>query len=235
MNPLIIVLSVIIVIIIFFIIRSYFFSTKTLATNINLKDNPVDISSGEITNPASVLYSFGTWIYVNSFQNNRIITYRDPTTPPSATNPSRFSLVLGGSEHNPDAMNKPVLTAILNVNNKPEMIVITRNFPIQKWVYVVVSVDTVFCDCYLDGKLIVSKQIPQILTGQSGSIKFGKFSGVNGDIILTKVSRWDYPLDPQTVWNEYSTGNGLSQAADLSIALNVKTDSSTKEYKIYSN
>ena len=67
MNPLIIILSVIIVIIIFLIIRSYFFSTKTLATNINLKDNPVDISSGEITNPASVLYSFGTWIYVNSF------------------------------------------------------------------------------------------------------------------------------------------------------------------------
>jgi hypothetical protein len=235
MNPLIIILSVIIVIIIFLIIRSYFFSTKTLATNINLKDNPVDISSGEITNPASVLYSFGTWIYVNSFQNNRIITYRDPTNPPSTTNLPRFSLVLGGSEANNESRNKPVLTAVLNANNTPVKVVITTNFPIQKWVYVVVSVDTVFCDCYLDGKLIVSKQIPQILTGQSGSIKFGNFAGLNGDILLTKVSRWDYPLDPQSVWTEYSSGNGLSQAANLSIALNVKTDSNTKEYKIYSN
>lgn len=235
MNPLIIVLSVIIVIIIFFIIRSYFFSTKTLATNINLKDNPVDISSAEITNPASVLYSFGTWIYVNNFQNNRIITYRNPTNPISVNNPPRFSLVLGGTEGNTESSNKPVLTAILNANNQPLKIVITTNFPIQKWVYVVVSVDTVFCDCYLDGKLTVSKQIPQILTGQEGSIKFGNFTGLNGDILLTKVSRWDYPLDPQSVWNEYLAGNGLSQAANLSIALNVKTDNNTKEYKIYSN
>lgn len=232
MNPLIIILSVIIVIIIFLIIRSYFFSTKTLATNINLKDNPVDISSGEITNPASVLYSFGTWIYVNNFQNNRIITYKD-TVQGSAPVP-RFSLVLGGQDSNTESANKPTLTAVLNINgNNLQKVIITTNFPIQKWVHVVVAVDTTFCDCYLDGKLIVSKQIPQILTGQNGSIKFGNLGGQNGDIMLTKVTRWDYALDPQTVYTEYSSGNGLSQSANLSLALNVKTDSNTKEYKIY--
>jgi len=172
------------------------FNTPVVATNINLKDNPEDISFSKIKGTASMLYSFGTWIYVNSFQNNKIITYIDTTNLPI------FSLVLG------EMSNSHVLTAVLNINDKEQNIVITKNFPIQKWVYVVVAVDTTSFDCYLDGKLVGSTIIYQKLTSQSGSIKFGNFIGENGDIILAKVSRWDYYLDPTTVYKEYSSGNG---------------------------
>jgi hypothetical protein len=188
------------------------FNTPVVATNINLKNNPEDITSSKIKGTASMLYSFGTWICVNSFQNNRIITYIDTTNLPI------FSLLLE------ETTNSPVLIGVLNINNQPQEIVITKNFPIKEWAYVVVAVDTTFCDCYLNGKLFVSSKISQQLTGQFGSIKFGNFNGKNGDIkfgnfngdnekngdiILAKVSYWHYHLNPETVWKEYSSGNGL--------------------------
>jgi hypothetical protein len=232
MNPLIIILGVVIIIILFFIIK-YYYNTTTLVKNINLNTNPADISSNVITNPSSVLYSFGTWIYVNNFANNRIISYKDNK------NPAYFSLILGGitlsNGNRIGIQNSPTLSVLLNINGKPENIIVTNNFPIQKWVYVTVCVDTTFCDCYLDGKLIVSKQIPQILTGQAAAIKFGNFdvnNNVNGNIYLANVNRWDHPLDPQSVWREYSAGNGLSEN-NISVGLSVSTDSNTKNYRIY--
>ena len=183
-----------------------------IATNINLRDNPKDISSSKIKGTASVSYSFGTWICVNSFQNNKIITYIDATNHQSVTNLPRFSLVLEDITENTKSTDKHVLTAFLNINNQLQPIVITENVP-KEWIYVVMVVNTIYCDCYLNGKLIKSIKIPQnspqISTGKSGSIKFGNSDGANGDIILAKVSLWDYHLKPENVWTEYSSGNGL--------------------------
>lgn len=229
MNPLIIILGIIIIIILFFIIKYYYFNTKALVTNINLKNNPVDISSSVITNPSSVLYTFATWIYVNNFGNTRIISY--------SNGPANeyFSLILGGVDQigTPDT---PTLTAVINMNTIKQKITMTRNFPIQKWVHVTISVDTNFVDCYLDGKLTISKQFATgPLTGQEASIHFGNYGSLtNPDIYLCKVIRWDHPLDPQSVWNEYSSGNGLS-TNNLAVDLTVTTDDTKNSYSIYSN
>jgi hypothetical protein len=48
-------------------------------------------------------------------------------------------------------------------NNANPVIKVTENFPIQKWVYVVISVDSQIADCYLDGKLIKSTKLPYLV------------------------------------------------------------------------
>lgn len=233
MNPLIIILGILIVVISFYLINYYFLKTKTLATKIYLKESPADIPSSAIKNPNSILYSFGTWVYVNNFSNSILLSYIGEFP--------LFGLVLGGVG-DAGTVNKPKLTAIVNgkgPDNKyiRKQVIITNNFPIQKWVHVLVSVDTTFVDCYLDGKLITSSPLTpneQIITGPEVSPSISFKNSTPPDIYLAKVTRWDYPLDPQSVWSEYSSGNGVDNTS-LSVQLTVKTEDSTKNYNIYSN
>jgi hypothetical protein len=100
---------------------------------------------------------------------------------------------------------------------------ITNNFPIQKWVHVVISVDNTSIDWYIDGKLITSQQLPSVAyVTDSYGIGFGVF-----DAYLTGFVRNDYPLDPQTVWNKYMAGNGIKTAmASYSLSATIKKDGS---------
>jgi len=157
--------------------------------------------------------------------------------------------------------------------NNGSAILITNNYPIQKWCYIVISVDNNFIDCYLDGKLVLSQktyvsnsgsanvqttmpsnynttyssslsgsasasgsasgsannttyiypQIPPDIgssgSGSSGTganiIIGGTDSGglsaptyVNFDAALNNFVRWSTPVNPQMVWDSYTTGNG---------------------------
>lgn len=236
MIPLIILLAVLNIIIVFYIIQ-YYFTTKTLAKNIHLSENPSDISSNEITNPRSILYTFGTWVYVNNFSNATLFNYVTSANNPP---PPLFSLVLGG--FNDGYQNKPSLRAMItgtsSTGNAINQVTITNNFPIQKWVYVAVCVDTTYVDCYLDGKLVVSKKLEKQVTSSPTVDPYITFRGPSGqtqapDIYLTKLSRWDKALDPQSVWNEYTAGNGINQN-NYSFGIYTKSDNGTNNYKIYS-
>jgi hypothetical protein len=237
MEYLIIVLGIVIVIILFYLIQYYLFTKKPLVKEIHLSKNPPDVPSEEISNPNSILQTFSCWVYVNNFSNARLFSY-------TANNTSLFSLQLGG--FNDGYSNKPTLRTMINGtnavngnNNVPIEIVISNNFPIQKWVHVLVSIDTTYVDCYLDGKLIISKPMVDQITNSPTSSPHITFLPPNGmtqspDIYLTKLTRWDYPLDPQTVWTEYSSGNGRPNSKQFTIGVFSKTDDSLKKYNIYS-
>ncbi len=221
MNPLIIVLGIVIIVFLYYIIQYYFFNSKSLAAKIYLKDSPVDISSNIIINPNSVIYTFGTWVYVNNFSTSTLLSYTNPSE-------TLFSLKLGPST--------PKLTTEIKGASGLNISIITNNFPIQKWVHVLVSVDTLYADCYLDGKLVISKKLDYPITNSPTStpgISFAQ-TGDKPDIYLAKVTRWDHPLDPQTVYTEYSAGNGLNNS-DLSVGLLVATEDANNTYPIYSN
>jgi len=242
MEAWIIILGVIIIIIAFFLIKNYFFTTNTLADKIHLSESPADISLNDNLDPKSINYTFGSWVYVNNFSDAVLYSYVNT----DASNPTKFALILGGiatgALSGKGTVGNPVLTAVINGStgtaSSNNVVTITNNFPIQKWVYVVVAVDTIYADCYIDGKLVISKPLdPQVTVAPSSSpkITFAQPTNSKPDIWLTKLTRWNKPLDPQSVWNEYYAGNGLSQGGDLSIALNVKSDSNSNSFTIYSN
>ena len=103
--------------------------------------------------------------------------------------------------------------------------VITNNFPLQKWVCVAISVDNQFADAYLDGKLIKSQRFysengampaipsdsttsPIYLGNSEATTNFGPF-----DAFISEFKRWTAPIDPQTVWDTYLAGNGTNSVS----------------------
>jgi hypothetical protein len=94
---------------------------------------------------------------------------------------------------------------------------IMKNFPVQKWVQIIISVNGDLVDYYINGKLInsVLHNDPNYRLRPLGS------DGLNNDITLSDSSApWDAYLskfqlttnsiDAQTAWNMYLAGNGQS-------------------------
>jgi hypothetical protein len=113
-------------------------------------------------------------------------------------------------------------------DNSVNTIMITDNFPLQKWVHIIVSMDSGFMDCYLDGKLIKSQKVitssgglpaqppdatsSPLYLGNAGPAtpknQNGVSAGFNANVANFK--RWTNSMDPQTAWNTYMGGNGQS-------------------------
>ena len=237
MNFIIVILSVIIIVILFYIgFKSYFSKTSTLTNQTSLADasKPVpNIVATNLQKPDSTRYAYGLWIYVNTLnaptaksvifsRNNDLILYLDQstTTLTAVINPT--TTALPGSPvivSNEPGLIKPLASGI----SPSTKINITNNFPLQKWVYLVISIDNTVADCYLDGKLIKSVKITQVAPDKTAEVKFG----LGFDAYIAKFQRWTNPLDPQSVWNAYVAGSGSSLAgsdSNYNVALSVLKD-----------
>ena len=194
----VIVLIVIIIIMVYFLYAaSLKSSVKTSTTLYNLNKQNAAIISSDLTNPLSQNFSYSVWIFVNTWNTNSKKTIY------STGSNSTISLDLG--QTNP-TLSTTIFYNPSNTSTPATNITITSNFPIQKWVYVVVSVDSQTVDCYLDGKLVASRQLPNVpYIPPSYSINFGSF-----DAYLTGFKYTDKPMNPQQVWSNYMAGNGYS-------------------------
>ena len=83
---------------------------------------------------------------------------------------------------------------------------ITNNFPIQKWVYVTIVLDSVgIADFYLDGKLVKSVQSGNIST--STALTSDLIYGKGHDTFISKFERATKVLGPSDVWAKYMKNN----------------------------
>ena len=142
MNWIIIALVVFIIVIIFYnYFRGWFLGVSTILIQSSMNDaaakNPVLLSTA-MTIPASTRYSYGIWVYVNTWsdvsktifsRNNDILLYLDEKTPTLKVmlNPKSTSTNADG------VLNTSKLTG-----NSPSIINVTDNFPLQKWVFIIV-------------------------------------------------------------------------------------------------
>jgi hypothetical protein len=208
MNYYLIILGILIVLLIVFL---YYFvyttNNKVLSVQANLKVSNPAITS--INNPTSRRYAYGIWIYVNSWDNTRDKTIftreNNITLKLAATSPTLICSIITDNPTTP-SIETPI----------------TDNFPLQKWVFVVLSIDNQFLDCYLDGKLVRSSKIQTQLTGNNTNGAMTTYIpktpsestpvqlGTNVDIVIASFTRWSAPVDPQTVWSEYAKGNNNS-------------------------
>jgi hypothetical protein len=189
MDPIVIVLILIIIVLVYFLYYSYNKSIQNKDKLFNLNNENSTISSTDLANPKSSKFSYTIWIYVNTWNTN----FRKDIIIAKSTDSSIVSLNLGTTS--------PTLVAQI-YNNNP--FTLTNNFPIQKWVHIVITVDSNVVDCYLDGKMVVSKQLTNIINIPSSyAINFGRF-----DAYLTGFEYRSEPMNPQQVWSKYMSGNG---------------------------
>jgi hypothetical protein len=207
MNTTVIVLGIIIVFLVYLLFKYFTNTSISLKTEANMNTLVPGI---KVNNPQATRYAYGIWVYVNTWntnvdhtifsRNNNIKLYLDRTA--------------------------PTLKCQITMNDttvKKDMI-ITDNFPLQKWVNIVISVDNQFVDAYLDGKLIQSSKFLFSTTNNGINVTntpnqppdvntlmyVGNAPANNGwDAYASKFKQWSTgPVDPQTVWSYYMEGNG---------------------------
>ena len=203
MDPVTIILGVIIILLVYFLYLNYW-KQNVLFDKVDLKQSVPSITYASLSNPGASRYSYGVWMYINSWNNanKKTIFARNTPMTNGATNVASndFSLYL--------AETTPTLYCDVRQSGQTTTLPITNNFPIQKWTYLIVSVDNSILDFYLDGKLVLSTQLPANPIISTGNINMGDNN--YPDIFLAKFYRWTYAMDPQTAWNEYLSGNGQS-------------------------
>ena len=204
MNITLVILGIVLVILVYVLYKyATVGSGTTLSTNASLKATNPPITS--IGSPTSVRYAYGLWIYVNTWDSTikKTIFSRN----------KNISLYL-------DALTPSLKCDITMSDSNVQSVLITDNFPIQKWVYVVMSVDNQIIDAYLDGKLVKSQRVYVPATSTSPALMPLSppdsttpiiLGGNPFDAVITKFNRWTSPVDPQTVWNAYLSGNGSTK------------------------
>lgn len=233
MNTLVIVLGVMLVVVIMASLFSKFFSGEsTLVTNANLLTGIEDIKNDNLTPSASRTY--GIWIYVNTWDNTKnkmifgrqgdVLLYLDAN---SATLKCKIAPVPASSAVGTVGATGYVAQVTDNITvadggTEPILntIDITNNFPIQKWVYVTIVLDSVgIADFYLDGKLVKSVQNGNIVKAALNSnLKYGK----GHDTFISKFERITKVLGPSDVWAKYMKNNSGTSIKNALGNYNVK-------------
>ena len=201
MNYIIIVLGIIVLILIYILYKYFTTTASSLTAKASLNVGP-PLSIPITANPQSVSYAYGLWVSVNTWSTGvkKIFSRANSTTG------TQISLELGSTS--------PVLTCTIEqtcatgATGATGPMTITTNFPIQQWVYVVISVDGQMVDLYLNGLLTKSVQLNCMATAPAATAPVILGSGYDAQI--AGFQRWTTPLNPQNVWSNYIAGNGSS-------------------------
>jgi len=224
----ILIITIVIIILLIYVLWKYFSNSGTRITaNTNL--NNIQTTPLKV-NDTSVQFAYGVWIYINSWNPSGSQTNPLPSVS-LASGQSRkncnviFTRSSKTTEWN-DYQNYSTCLYLDPVSpnlyldlyqsgpSTTPPILISSNFPIQKWCYVAFSVNNQYVDCYLDGKLVKSvylkSQLNPIVT--TGGVFLGS-SSKTSDIYLNGLYHWANPLTPQDVWSNYLSGSGTNPFA----------------------
>jgi hypothetical protein len=200
MNYTFIILGIIVAVLIY-VLYLYFSDDSTkLFEYQDLQKSAINVPADKI-NYNGQKYAYGFWIYVNNYSGGKTLLQRIKPADSSSYEPS-LKVYLPGST--------PTLKVDIETtaSSEPtETIDVTNNFPIQKWVHVVVSKEGQIVDVYIDGKLVKS----HMLSGTPEDIDIAEqLSSSAFSAFMARLKIWKHGLNPQTVYDEYMKGNGQS-------------------------
>jgi hypothetical protein len=232
---------IIFIIIAYFVYTSWFSGINNLSSgqvNLNVTKEPSPILASSLTNPNSTRYSYGIWVYVNSWDTTNfktifsrykdVVLYLDKSA-------SVLKCVLA-----PTVSPKPTTDEVIDLNKTTysgldnSAITIVNNFSLQKWVYITIVVDNVVVDIYINGKMVKSLAMPQVQPDSTSNIYYGyKF-----DAVVNGFQRWSTPLDDQSVYNYYMNGSSSVSGGNMTGGYHAtvsitKNNSPTSAYKLF--
>jgi len=202
MNYLVIGLVIIIIMTLYYV---YYYLTNNTLTNGLQKLNTIDLITYEkLTSPNSYTYSYECWLYLsNPTNSNQRIFYRKD----DADANSNFEVDINGQE----------LLVKAGKGEEPpiDIMSVMKNFPIQKWTYLVINVRNLRTfEAYINGKLVKTVNVGSTIipTSNTSTLCIGN-PALNG--YITKFKRNANYLDAKTVWEKYLSGNGMSNYSSM--------------------
>ncbi len=197
MDATMIILGIILIILVYILYRYITADKELLQKYLYLGDGnlqPID----NLDKPDSTRYGYGFWIYVNTWDAT---TTKEIFSVKNETN---------GTMNIRAILDKDTASMVVEIANTSgsQNIQVTDNFPLQKWVHVVISVDNNYVDNYIDGKLVRSSKVDNVAKPEiNNKIHIG---GSGFDAYMSKFKRFAYPINPQKAYDEYMDGNGQS-------------------------
>lgn len=209
----------IIVVIVIYLLYTYFTSKSANLTGLlSGKEQKVIKGSTLPTNSGSANYTYSIWFYVNEW------SYR--------MNDSKVLLSRGTEAQSPDLMStgNPRITLAPYENNleinvdsyaggpttsqstSPPCII--RNFPLQRWVNLIISLNGRTLDVYVDGKLVRTCVLPGVpRVDHNADIHVTPGGGFSG--WTSNIQYIAHPSNPQEAYNIYKEGPGTSSLLGL--------------------
>jgi hypothetical protein len=220
-----IILGVVLLILLYILYKYLTTDTSLLQEYVYLNTTLEPIT--DLEKPQTPRYAYGFWIYVNTWDSSisKTIFERDNNLKVELDANTASCMVSMATGSDATTVNQ---------------IQLTDNFPLQKWVHIIVSVDNEFVDCYVDGKLVrsarvytpgtsgTSAAIPSIPPDNSTPVKLGP---TEFDAYVAKFKRWIYPINPQTAYGEYMKGNGQGWAGLPNFGLDMTVMKDNEIYK----
>jgi hypothetical protein len=197
MNYTFIVLGVILVIVLYVLYKTLLAPTSVVSSQTYLGSKPKPIELKTITTAPGINCAYAVWVYANNLSASGDLIFKIPIS--NGNSDSNIELNLNSSA----TLNLKIKKS----NDNSSTIEITKNFPLQRWEYVVISINQNIVDLYLDGKLIKSINLGQTVKvpAKNSEIVFG-----TGDIYIAGFKILPDPMDPQTAWNNYLNGSGTT-------------------------
>ena len=188
------IILAIIVIVLIYVLYVYFVKKSSVITSSASLKSGTNQPITTLNSGQSTRYAYGIWVYVN--------TWDTTTTKTIFMRTGNIRIYL--------ASNQPSLYCqiVQNPASTQSDILITDNFPIQKWVYIVISSDNSIVDCYLDGKLVNSTKLQNQPATPGTAANNPVILGSGWNAYIAGFNNWNGPIGPQEAWDSYLSGNG---------------------------
>ena len=198
MNYTLIILGILLVLVIYILYKVISEKGKSVTNKLNSVDTNPPWAYSSASRPNSSRYFLSWWIYV--VQQNAQTTIFD-VKPASGSSNVNVTFKNNGT----------MVYKILDGASTTHEHVLATNFPYQKWVYCVLSVDNNVVDVYIDGKMVRSQRLnyKPAHPDKDDSIFFNK-TNTDNEFHLAKMERVPQPMDPTLACNKYMEGNGGS-------------------------
>jgi hypothetical protein len=193
-----------------------FFTNNTLTSGLQPLSTSITYDYTKLVDPGSNVFCYEGWIYLNSAPTSeKSLFQRSSATIGTDTD---FAVTLNGSTLAVKCSSGGSGTRNVNV------MTITDQLPLQKWIYLVVNVNSQrVVEAYLNGKLVktVQSSASGALPTSPSTVK-SLFLGDNGiDGYITKFTRTATNMNADLVWSTYLTGNGLNSALGYLMPYNI--------------
>lgn len=213
-KTILIILSVLVVL---YLILNEFFKTSNTLTTMQKGDKAQTIVANTLpNNNNSSNYTYSTWFYVKDwnyrFGEEKTVLQRTDTD----GNPSP-GIVFGAVENN------IIVTVSCYPQNQTDGTVTDTsiqhkcsipNFPLQKWVNLIISLYGRTLDMYIDGKLVRTCLLPGVAkVNPDSNILITSGGGFSG--WTSNFEYWDTATSPQQAYNIYKSGYGGSSLSNI--------------------
>ena len=200
------VLAVIVILLLLYVIFKALTTNYTTLGTMQKWTNKTTLTSGNLPNSFKANSSISVWFYIKEWVSGaNIVKFHDNA---NVTGTPIFSVSLKADTNTVVIKPKAVGATDCEISE----------FPLQKWVNLIISFNGSAMDVYVDGKLVKSCVVN---TGsdlaKTQSIVLGQDPGTSVTDIgfITNVKLKASPIAPQEAWDIYSQGFGGSPWSDL--------------------